>query len=46
MRAALVLPVAMMVLSIGAALVYAYTADWRRAVYWTAATVITAAVTF
>jgi hypothetical protein len=35
-----------MLLSIGAALVYGAGGDWRRAVYWCAAAVITAAVTF
>jgi hypothetical protein len=40
-------PVAMLVLSVGAAVVYAHAGDWRRALYyWTAATVITISVTF
>jgi hypothetical protein len=39
-------PVAMLVLSVGAAVVYAHAGDWRRALYWTAATVITVSVTF
>ncbi|MDP2410384.1 MAG: hypothetical protein Q8M26_08865 [Pseudolabrys sp.] len=40
-----VFPGIMMVASFGAAVVYAFECDWRRAVYWTAATVLTAAVT-
>lgn len=46
MNKALLLPVAMMVLSAGASAVYAFDGDWRRGLYWAAATVITAAVTF
>jgi hypothetical protein len=40
-------PVALMVLDVGAAIVYAaMDADWRRAIYWIAAAVLTATVTF
>lgn len=47
MKAALyVLPVIMMLLSIGAACMYAGAGDVRRAVYWLAAAIITASVTF
>ncbi len=38
-------PTAIFALSLGAAIVYALHGDWRRAVYWTAAAIITAAVT-
>ena len=38
-------PAAMMLASAGASLVYLINADWRRAIYWAAATVITASVT-
>lgn len=40
-----VFPCAMMVASAGASIVYLIDADWRRAIYWAAATVITASVT-
>lgn len=39
-------PSIMIGLSIGAAVVYAYDGDVRRAIYWVAAAVLTAAVTF
>lgn len=41
----LIFPFMMMLWSSGASLVYAIDGDWRRAIYWAAATVITAAVT-
>ena len=40
------LPATMILLDVGAALVYAFDADVRRAIYWLAAAVLTAAVTF
>lgn len=40
-----VFPCAMMVASAGASIVYLIDADWRHAVYWAAAAVITASVT-
>lgn len=39
-------PLALIVLDICAALVYAYNGDVRRAVYWLAAAVLTITVTF
>lgn len=42
----LVFPSLMIVLSVGSAIVYAFDGDWRRAVYWGAASVLTASVTF
>ncbi len=36
----------MIAVSLGAAAVYAYGADYRRTIYWLAAAVITASVTF
>ena len=42
----LVAPIAMIGLSIVAAGVYASCGDWRRTIYWCAASVITAAVSF
>jgi hypothetical protein len=41
-----IFPVVMLLASIGASLGYLYVADMRRAIYWAAAAVITAAVTF
>ena len=38
-------PVTLILLDIGAAIVYAFDADWRRAVYWLAAAVLTGSVT-
>lgn len=46
MQASKVLPTAMIVLSVGAALVYLSQGDIRRTVYWTAAAALTASVTF
>lgn len=39
-------PIVMMAASTGAAIIYLYAGDFRRAIYWTAAAVITASVTF
>lgn len=39
-------PLVLIVLDFAAALVYAYDADLRRAVYWAAAGVLTICVTF
>jgi len=41
----LLFPIGMMLLSAGASVVYGFEGDWRRAVYWAAATIITLAVT-
>lgn len=46
MRLTSALPTAMMVLSIGAAIMYAADGDWRKAIYRSAAAAITASVTF
>jgi hypothetical protein len=40
------LPMALVVLDLGASLVYALAYDWRRAIYWFAAAVLTSCVTF
>ena len=40
------LPTAMIILSIGAAIVYAFGGDWRKVVYWTASAVLITTVTF
>lgn len=39
-------PTALIVLDCLASLVYLYYGDWRRAIYWLAAAVLTATVTF
>jgi hypothetical protein len=41
-----IFPAALIVLDVGAAIVYGLEADVRRTVYWLAAAVLTAAVTF
>lgn len=38
-------PIAQIFLSIGGAIVYAYTGDWKHAMYWLAAAVLTGSVT-
>lgn len=45
-RAAHILPIVMIMLSLGAAGFYALDHDARRAIYWIAAAVITTVVTF
>ena len=42
----LLFPVTLIVLDLGASVVYGFTADWRRSIYWFAAAVLTACVTF
>ena len=39
-------PIVLIMLDIGAAIVYGAALDWRRAIYWLAAGVLTACVTF
>lgn len=46
MSPAHVLPVAMVVLSLGAALLYLFVADWGRGAYWLSAALLTYSVTF
>jgi hypothetical protein len=41
-----VFPTAMLAMSVGAAIVYAFDGDVRRTIYWLAAAVITASVTY
>jgi hypothetical protein len=41
-----IFPSVLMLLDVCAALAYVPSADWRRVVYWLAAAVITASVTF
>ncbi len=46
MKATYIFPTVLIVLDLVAAAVYAYHHDWRRAIYWAAAAVLTGAVTF
>lgn len=41
-----IFPSVLIALDLAAALVYAAHSDWRRLIYWTAAAVLTATVTF
>lgn len=40
------LPAAMIALSLGAAVAYAYAHDWRRVILWIAAAALTTSVTY
>lgn len=42
----LLFPSILILLDVGAAIVYAFYTDWRRAIYWTAAAVLTACITY
>jgi hypothetical protein len=42
----LVFPIALIVLDIAASVVYAFAGDWRHCIYWAAAAVLTASITF
>jgi hypothetical protein len=46
MKVTLIFPSILIILDVGAALGYAAASDWRRAIYWVAAGVLTAAITF
>jgi hypothetical protein len=41
-----ILPTAMVVLSLGAAIVYALAKDWKHAIYWTSSAALIASVTY
>lgn len=41
-----IFPATLIALDLGASLVYATGLDWRRSIYWFAAAVLTACVTF
>lgn len=41
-----VLPTALIIIDIGAAVIYGWDGDWRRLIYWLAAAILTATVTF
>lgn len=46
MRIELIIPVFMIVLSVGASVVCFWQKDWRRGLYWAAAAILTLTVTF
>jgi len=46
MRIEKIFPTILIVLDLCAALVYLYQGDYRRAIYWTAAAVLTTTVTY
>lgn len=41
-----IFPTILIALDLGAAVVYGISGDWRKVVYWTAAAVLSASVTF
>lgn len=41
-----ILPIVLMIIDFCAAAVYAFDGDWRKVIYWGAAGVLTASVTF
>ena len=41
-----IFPCTLILLDVGAAIVYAVAGDWKKAVYWVAATVLNITVTF
>ncbi len=46
MKKELIFPLTLILLDVGAAVFYGFSGDWRKAVYWIAAAVLNAAVTF
>lgn len=46
MKPEILFPTLLIILDLLAALVYLTQFDWRRAIYWTAAAILTACVTF
>lgn len=46
MKIQYIFPVLLMLLDVGAAIVYATDGDWKKAIYWVAAAVLNTAVTF
>ena len=46
MKSTYTFPIALIVLDVGAAIVNAYNRQWKMVVYWLAAAVLNAAVTF
>lgn len=46
MKTTLIFPTVLVVLDVGAAVVYAIGGDWKKAIYWFAAATLTATVTY
>ena len=46
MKSTYIFPIVLIVLDVGAAIVNAYNCQWKMVVYWLAAAVLNAAVTF
>ncbi len=46
MKVQYIFPILLIVLDVGAAIVYGATGDWKKVIYWVAAAVLNAAVTF
>lgn len=46
MKSTYIFPIVLIVLDIGAAIVNAYNRQWKMTIYWIAAAVLNAAVTF
>jgi len=46
MNATKIFPFALIALDVGAALVYAWSHDWKHTIYWLSAATLTATVTF
>ncbi len=46
MKTEFIFPILLIVLDVGAAIVYGVNGDWKKVIYWVAAAVLNAAVTF
>ena len=46
MKKEYIFPIVLMILDVGAGIIYAYAGDYKKCVYWIAAAVLNAAVTF
>lgn len=46
MKQVYIFPIILMILDIGAAVVYGISGDWKKSIYWIAAAILSATVTF
>lgn len=46
MKTTIIFPTVLVVLDVGAAVVYAIGGDWKKSIYWFAAATLTATVTY
>ena len=46
MKSQYIFPLALIILDIGAAVIYGFSGDWRKVIYWIAAAVLNVTVTF